>query len=96
MVEEHTSRKLQGYENIHVEDSFLITLKSLPLAEVSFHFNLQLCKNVFEWLLSLLELHCAPHLSAGGLNLLQIFKTEGGRCLTGGGLVGKKRVTFLR
>ena len=43
--------KLQGYENIHGGDSFLITLKK-SLVEVFLHFHLQFFENILEWLLS--------------------------------------------
>ena len=49
-AEAYTSGKLQDYENIHGSDFFYNLTKSL--VEVSFHFHLQLCKNILEWLLS--------------------------------------------
>ena len=42
-------RMLQDYENIHGESLFHNLKK--PLVSVSFHFSLQLCKNILEWLL---------------------------------------------
>ena len=51
-AEAYTSRKFQNYENIHREDRLLFDNWKTFLAEVSFHFHLQLCKNTFECLVS--------------------------------------------
>ena len=42
---------MQDHKNIHGGDSFFDKLKKF-LAEVSFHFHLQLCKNLIECLVS--------------------------------------------
>ena len=51
-AEAYTSRKFQNYENIHRGDKLLFDNLKTFLAEVSFHFHLQLCKNIFECLVS--------------------------------------------
>ena len=50
-VEAYTSRKLQDYEGFSWRTFFFDNLKK-SLAEVSFYFCLQLCKTIFERLLS--------------------------------------------